>query len=448
MWADAETPFAAVDRPTGPEPLAANATWLVLLRWVAVVGQMLTIGVARFGLRMPLSVWPLIAVVGVTAVTNLMFSVWSSRLRHRGRSPSHAATAQRIVASVMTLDILALTVLLYFSGGTANPFFVFYLVNLALGAVLLSERWGWILTSVAVLGMSVLLLSDADRPELFAGRHWLRSEWLSSVTLGQFARIAAVAGCALVIIHFVARVTHQLELTAAELRRVERVRLRSEKLEALGTLAGGAAHELATPLSTIAVVAKEMIRSLQEVNVPEAVRDDVMLIRGEVDHCQTILQRMTGRAGRWMAEEHERLDLGELVTVTLAELAHADHIHVSLPAGSDQVSLSVPRESLAQALRGLLQNALDATPDEEAVEWSVRWDLHHVEMMIQDRGPGMTAEVLSRAGEPFFTTKDPGRGMGLGLFLTRSVIERLGGALRIDSTPGQGVTAVVRLPLK
>jgi two-component system sensor histidine kinase RegB len=445
MAAAVDTPLVIVDRPTDRQPWAANATWLVLLRWVAVVGQLATIGVARYGLRMPLSVWPLFVVVGVTSMTNLIFAAWAQR-RRPDPALAQDNRGQLILAGVMALDILALTALLFFSGGTSNPFFVFYLVNLALCAVLLSERWGWILTSVAVLGMCMLLFCGADRPEWFAVRGWFGSDLQWSVTLGQFGRIVAVAGCALVIIHFVERVTGQLEFTAAELRRVERERSRSEKLEALGTLAGGAAHELATPLSTIAVVATEMIRTLQDVNVPEAVRDDVLLIRREVDHCQTILQRMTGRAGRWMAEEHVKLDLAELVHITLAELAHADRIHLSVPPEAAQVSLNVPPESLSQALRGLLQNALDATPGDEFVDWSVRWDAHDVEMVIQDRGPGMTAEVLGRAGEPFFTTKDPGRGMGLGLFLTRSVVERLGGRLRIESKWQKGVTAIVRLP--
>jgi two-component system sensor histidine kinase RegB len=238
-----------------------------------------------------------------------------------------------------------------------------------------------------------------------------------------------------------------LELTAAELRRVERERSRSDKLEALGTLAGGAAHELATPLSTIAVVANEMTRMLQEAAPPPALlHEDVALIRAEVDHCQTILQRMTGRAGQWMAEEHTTIDLQRLVELTRAELTQAGRVQWSVPPGAADVVLCVPGESVAQGLRGLLQNALDATADEQLVRFSAEWDDQSVHITVQDSGTGMAPDVLARAGEPFFTTKEPGRGMGLGLFLTRTVIERLGGQLQLDSVPGQGVTAAVTLP--
>jgi two-component system sensor histidine kinase RegB len=201
-------------------------------------------------------------------------------------------------------------------------------------------------------------------------------------------------------------------------------------------------------LSTIAVVAKEMIRLLQELDVPPGVREDAALIRVEVDHCQTILQRMTGRAGRWMAEEHVAMNLKELVATTLDELTQAERVIVVLPPRAGTVFLRVPRESLSQALRGLLQNALDATQSDEIVRLTVGFNEQHVQLVVQDAGPGMAPEVLGRAGEPFFTTKEPGRGMGLGLFLTRSVIERLGGRLELHSEPGVGVTAVVSLPRK
>jgi two-component system sensor histidine kinase RegB len=426
--------------------LAANAAWLVLLRWVAVVGQLLTISVAHYVLRISLPLGALVAVVGCTAASNLLFAAWTRRLSAAVSTPAETVAGTRVLAAVMAMDIIALTALLYFSGGTVNPFSVFYLVNLALGAVLLSERWGWLLTVVATLGMLGLWLARADRPELFAVTGWLPGSWLGSTTADQFGRIVATAGCALVIIHFVSRVTHQLQQTAAELRRVERERSRSEKLEALGTLAGGAAHELATPLSTIAVVASEMTRMLQDVNVPESVREDAALIRAEVNHCQKILQRMTGQAGQWTAEQHVDVSLRDLLAATLDELAQPDRVELVVPEPLGGVTLSVPRESLAQALRGLLQNALDATRPGEAVRIAVEGDEDWIRLVVQDEGPGMSPEVLLRAGEPFFTTKDPGRGMGLGLFLTRSVIERLGGRLELSSAPQRGVTAVVTLP--
>ena len=109
------------------------------------------------------------------------------------------------------------------------------------------------------------------------------------------------------------------------------------------------------------------------------------------------------------------------------------------------MDVQVPPDSLAQALRGLLQNGLDASGPEGRVHLCVAKSSDRVRIIVHDEGPGMDAATLERAGEPFFTTKEPGRGMGLGLFLARSVIERLGGTLQLDSSVGAGVTAVVEL---
>ncbi|MBJ43485.1 MAG: hypothetical protein CMJ80_09455 [Planctomycetaceae bacterium] len=108
--------------------------------------------------------------------------------------------------------------------------------------------------------------------------------------------------------------------------------------------------------------------------------------------------------------------------------------------------VAVPLESTGQALRGLLQNALDATTNDAMVDLVADWSDERIQIRVKDQGPGMSEDVLQRAGEPFFTTKEPGRGMGLGLFLTRSVIERLGGTLELHSEAGHGVVATVEIP--
>ncbi len=426
--------------------LAANAAWLLLVRWVAVVGQLLTIAVARGVFGVSLRLQALLAIIGFTFLSNLVFAAWVRRLHADGLPPRVPHEVRLSLASVMALDLVSLTGLLYFAGGSDNPFSVFYLVNLTLCGVILSARWGAGLTVLTVVGLFLLSFGHVELPELSRELDWLPRSRFGQLNLGQLGWIVAMATCGLVIVHFVSRVTRQLELTAAELRRVERERSRSDKLEALGTLAGGAAHELATPLSTIALVSKELIRQLEPIDVPAGLQEDLSLIRTEVDHCQTILQRMTGRAGRWMNESLAETNLQELVRFTLSELQQPQRVRVTLPESANRVELRVPQESLAQALRGLLQNSLDAVAPDSPVQLMISWDERRIQLVVQDDGPGMAREVLERAGEPFFTTKEPGRGMGLGLFLTRSVIERLGGRLTLSSEAGRGVTAVVELP--
>jgi len=476
------------------DPLRDNASLLLRLRWVAVLGQLATIAIAQFLLRVELPLAPLLAIISLTAFTNVLFAWWVDRYRRdsgavelasapgssaaptageEGRNREERSSAgrrsgQAMLAAVLALDLVALTGLLYFAGGAANPFSIFYLVNLTLCAMLLPEGWGWALTSLAAGGLLLLFIAFVPIPELHQWVDVGPAPNIMHLSLEQWGRMVATVGCGLVIIHFVARITRQLERTAWELQRMERERLRSEKLEALGTFAAGAAHELATPLSTIAVVASELVRNLGAQELPAEMREDALLIRSEVDHCQMILRRMRTGAGGFMAETLVDTTVRDLVDRTLAELTDAGELAVTLPDGAERVPLHLPVDSVAQSVRALLQNALDAVqqaagpgePGREelgpeviregtadaAVSMRVSWTSRWVTMVVQDRGPGMSSEAAERAGEPFFTTKEPGRGMGLGLFLTRSVIERLGGKLHIDSVPGSGVTARVDLP--
>ena len=426
--------------------LVVNAAWLMRLRWVAVVGQLITIGVVTLGLQVALQLAPLLAVVLFTVLTNVGLWIWLGYLDQATQLHHVPKHGEGLLATVLAIDLVSLTTLLYFTGGVANPFSIFYLVNLTLCAVVLSQRWGWALTAVALVGLGWLLAFHVRLPELDQPAHlWHRLlGW--NATLADLGQVVATTTCAVVIMHFVKRVTRQLEQTQAELRRMEREHSRNEKLEALGTLAGGAAHELATPLSTIAVVAKEMAQHLGQLTEQHELREDVMLIRAEVEHCRSILQRMTGRAGQLMAEQMSRIPLPSLVDDLLKESHQAERVLVSLPESLRGAAVFAPREHLVQALRAVLQNALDASPPAGRVQLEMDCDGDLLRVVIRDEGRGMNAQELSRAGDPFFTTKEPGQGMGLGLFLARSVVERLGGQLRLESPAGQGVIATLEIP--
>ncbi len=406
--------------------------------------------------RLPLP--QLLAVIVVVAVTNaLLLAGWRRMSR-----PDHAAWwaewGDRLLAGVMTLDVIGLTALLYLAGGPTNPFIVFYFVNLALAAVILPACWAWALVAVALLGVAGLFLGHLPLPELHEPRPWAGWWGAPTMRLQYQGLFVALAGCASVVVYFVTYVTRELRRREAELRAADLDRARGQRLEALATLAAGTAHELATPLATIAVVAKELTRHLENVNVPETVRDDVSLIRSELDRCRAILDRMSASAGQAVGEEVTLVTAGQLVDEVLVGVRRRERVAVSMAAEAQGLPLRVPLQALAQALRGVVRNALDATepladgrcPAAErrstcrAVARGGGPDGLRIE--ICDSGPGMPPEVLVRAGEPFFTTKEPGRGMGLGLFLCRSVVERLGGSLDLRSAPGQGVTATIHVP--
>ncbi|MCH7729621.1 MAG: HAMP domain-containing histidine kinase [Planctomycetes bacterium] len=423
--------------------LAINASWLMRLRWVAVVGQLLTIGVAAIVFDVKLRLAPLLSIVTFTGATNVIFTVWLSWEQRHGKKALRGGTGQLLLFAVMALDVLLLTGLLYFAGGLKNPFTMFYFVNLSLSAVILPARWGWTLTAIAVICIAALFVGHVPLPELEQVDH----ASLLSRPLQQQGLLVALAGCSVVVIYFVTRVTRELRLRERQLRNAEQQRARSEHLEALGTLAAGAGHELATPLSTIAVVAKELTLHLEGVTVPDSVKEDVSLIRSEVDHCRSILDRMSIDLKDAGQEEVSRVTVTQLVEEVLEGITHRQRVSVLLDKSVENRELSVPLHSVAQAIRGVVQNALDAAPGEEPVDIAVAVVEQKLRTTVRDHGAGMAPDVLERAGQPFFTTKSPGEGMGLGLFLTRSVLERLGGTLELSSGQGRGVTAVMELPL-
>ncbi len=218
-------------------------------------------------------------------------------------------------------------------------------------------------------------------------------------------------------------------------------------MEGLTTLAAGAAHELATPLSTIDVIVRELSRHLEDCEKPESVDTDLKLIDGQLEMCRQILGRMRSAAGDSMAHRWDRTTVGDLIDATLEGVRDPHRVDVTDAETVENQTLWVPQEAVAQAVRNLIHNGLDASGNDGRVRLTSKLVQDTVQLVVVDSGQGMTDEVLGRASDPFFTTKEPGRGIGLGLFLTRNVISQLGGELEFRSTPGVGTEAVVTLPL-
>lgn len=416
----------------------ANASWLVRLRWMAVVGQLATIGVVQFAYGVSLPLLPLAIIVSVAALTNLIFGLW---LRSTSKRTGRSLLAGRLVMlAVMALDLLLLTGLLAFSGGPVNPFAVFYFVNLSLSAVMLPSRWSWALTSFAVLCFAFLLFVYQPLPALWSGDEFF--------SVRQQGLAVAITTCATVTVYFITRISRELHIREDQLRQALEKQSNSRRLESLATLAAGAGHELATPLSTIAVVTRELTNALEKTDVSQGVLSDVSLIRSEVDHCRRILDRMAGNAGQMVGEEFVTITVGDFLSATLADLRTADRVEVSIEDRVKQQPLHIPQQNMEQALRGILQNGIDASPKSQTITLRVAFRNNGIEFVIRDRGQGMSPDTLARAGEPFFTTKEPDQGMGLGLFLSRNVIEMVGGTLQLESTPGEGATAKIWIPIE
>jgi two-component system sensor histidine kinase RegB len=192
-------------------------------------------------------------------------------------------------------------------------------------------------------------------------------------------------------------------------------------------------------------VMKELQRRASLVGADADVMDDLRLVREQVDRCRAILERMSADAGETIAETFVPTPLGGLVATALADLPRTIVVRTAFKDGEADLRVRVPPRAFGQALRGIVKNAQEASASEDEVVLTVSSGGGVLAMEVRDRGTGIPAGVLERVGEPFFTTKPAGRGMGLGVFLARTTVERLGGELRLTSSTA-GTVALFRLP--
>jgi len=406
-----------------------NLAWLIRLRFGAVAGQALAVLVSHQLLGVPLPQLYLWSLIGVELISNLVLAAWSGR---------GAAPREPVLAAVMALDVLVLTGLLYLTGGPFNPFSFLYLVYISLATVLLRARYTWMLVGLS-LACSGLLFLDHVELRLPAVSHQEHMRW------HLWGMWVAFGVAAAYIVYSQIRVLQALARRDAELAEARDRAARHERLVSLATLAGGAAHELASPLSTIAVIAGELERELVARRAGGDLVDDIRLVRTELAACRRILDQMATQAGESAGEEVSPASVADLVGHALDGLPDRPALVTELGAWGG-ARLAVTRRALAQALRVLLRNAQDATTGETPVTLRVDCRAGMLRFEIRDQGAGMSGDVLARAGEPFFTTKPPGRGMGLGLFLCRAVVESLGGQLELESQAGSGTTAAIVIP--
>jgi two-component system sensor histidine kinase RegB len=401
--------------------------WLRRLRWLFVVGQLVIWAVLHLVFATRVSVWPFVGAVTVIAASNIAIG---SRLV-RSWSPA------TIMGVALVLDVVVLTAELSALGGATNPFTVMYLVYITLSAVVLSARWTTAIASLAIVGFALLFAVPSEMHVHHSGppildRH-LQGMWTA------FVLAAVLMG------FFVRRISRAIATQREQIASLREAGARNAQLASLATLAAGAAHELNNPLSTIAVAAHEAALRARTIRDAASVATDLDLILDQVDRCQRILHQMSARADA--DDTNARIGTQQLVDEIRRQLGDgAGRVDIELQRAPGE--LAVPTAPAVQSVLALLKNALDASAPETRVTLAVRQERDAIAIEIGDRGPGIPADLLLKVGEPFFTTKAPGRGRGLGVFLARVFFESRGGALSIRSTVGVGTVATAHLPLE
>jgi two-component system sensor histidine kinase RegB len=408
-------------------PLSKNLQRLFLLRNIALIAQCVTFALVHWVLEMQLPWTEMVAVAALLAALNLVTWV---RLRRNWPVSSIEFFAQ------LLLDVFALSALLYFSGGSTNPFISLYLLPLTIAAAVLPWIYTWAMAAITISCYTLLLFYYVPLPHD-------HSEHTSEFNLHVSGMWLAFVLSTVLIAWFVVKMGTSIRERDKDLALAREQALRNEQIIALGTLAAGAAHELGTPLATMAVVTGELQKEHPE---NSEFQHDVKILRDQIMHCKRILTQLLADVGQARAEDAS----GQAVDRFLQQVLDKWQLMRPMVKFSYRSSGVQPAPQilgahlLSQSILNLLNNAADASLDR--VEIESRWDQQELLLEILDYGKGLSEEAVQRAGQAFFTSK-PGQGFGIGLFLANANIERFGGSVSLTNREGGGARTQVRLPL-
>lgn len=428
--------------PTSDQSARKNLTWLFLLRNFLIAGEAFLLVITVYLVSYPLPERLLWAIISIAMIVNSL--TWY-RLQHDD-------PVNEIELFIhLILDVLGITAILYCTGGASNPFSWVYILPLVITATVLPHFYTWCmlgLTSVCytvLIGYNIPLPDPIDEansqlfPQLI-----LEVQTQYTIDLHVFAPWFGFLLIAGIVAYFVVEMRNTLRERDNKLAEAREQVLRDERIVALGTLAAGAAHEMGTPLGTMAILTHELEQEYSKQEFAD-LNTKMQILREQIDRCKKALSVMSASAGEIRAESGHIMRVAEyLEDVILQWRDQRPHIKLdyNLTKFENSPTLVADR-TFTQALINILNNAADASP--EWVGLQAHWNKSEIVIEIRDKGPGINPEIEASAGKKPVTTKK--QGLGVGLFLAYSTIDRLGGTLKILNLPEIGACSRITLPL-
>jgi two-component system sensor histidine kinase RegB len=403
-----------------------NLKRLFNLRSMMIAGEFFAVLGARYLLEIDLQLPPLLLIIGLLALVN----TWTWWQVHRERMVTDRAFLYQL-----SIDVAAIAALLYFSGGATNPFAWLFLIPLIIAATVLSARATWFIAALSMLLYSLLMryhLPLEEHTQLNHGdpfSHHVFGMWFGFV----------MSAC--LVAWFVAGMARTLRTRDRLLAEAREKALRDEKLVALGTLATGAAHELGTPLATMAVVTRELERS----GLPEATQRRLRILKEQIARCKQALSTLSESAGEARAEGGRLIPVRTFIDDLVKHWEHqrpGTVLRLEVKR-ADPGARVISETTLTQALINLINNAADACAQPPVLD--AAWSVTRLELDILDRGPGLQPQTTEQIHRPRTSGKE--FGMGLGLFLAHATIERMGGTITLTDRTGGGTRTHIEIPL-
>ena len=402
---------------------------LIRLRWLAVAGQVAALVVVKFILGFPVPLGVSLAVVCLSGVLNILL-----RLKY----PAAQRLGDEAAGPILAYDVLQLTALLYLTGGLKNPFVLLYLAPVMISATALAWSTTVLLGVVAAACAGVVGLWAQPLPWVGEPVPLLPDLYLAGIW------VALVVAIGFIGMHSW-RVAEEARELGDALAATELVLAREQHLSAIDGLAAAAAHELGTPLSTIALVVKEMQR---QVKPGDAFEEDIGLLRDQVRRCRDILQTLTSlRSGDAPFDRMPLRLLLEEVVEPHRDFGITIAIHV---ADSPHEPVIARNAGLLYGLGNLVENAVDFARSQ--VDIAAQWTPSGLSITLRDDGPGFAPEVIARIGQPYVTSRardrtapDEESGLGLGFFIAKTLLERTGASLSFENRPVPETGALIKI---
>lgn len=398
---------------------------LFVLRCAALLGQSLTIFFVHYIVQMTLPLMSLSMVIGTLVACNVYVAYILSQ---------HRVVSSDTLAVQLGIDVMALALLCYFTGGVTNPFVSLFLLPLAIAAFVLPIAYIFALGGLTLFLYGSLLLDYVPLPTVPA-------RWQSFININHLALWLNFVISSSLLIGFITYLAHQLRYKQSQLEQQQQSLARQEQVLALGTMAAGTAHELGTPLSTIAVLAHDL-----QNQVSQDLRPDMDLLCQQVNRCKQILKEMVQKVEQAQSQQLSLMTPQALITQVLDKflLLRPSITVIHNIEQSDSQFYLASDATLEQAIINLLNNAADASPHHVSI--TLTQSTHKIQIDIADRGIGLPPEMMALVGQKSLSTKGE-QGMGIGLLLANATLARLGGEIHFVNRVGGGVTASVLLPV-